>query len=123
MKHKVASLLVAGSLACGTVVGFALASGTAAQGSIVRYKVITKSFSVPANQTSQLQDVKCPRGMVPVGGGAHFGSPSNWTGGSLTVAGVTESDIDSSHHGWEVSVFNQEGFQITMTANAVCAVL
>jgi hypothetical protein len=120
MKHRVTALLVAGSLACGTVAGAALASA-AAQGSVVRYRVITKTFTVGQNQPSKLVDMKCPRGMQPVGGGAHYGQGS-WLGGNPNGQGVTESSVDLSHHGWEISAFNLNGAALAFTGNVVCLV-
>ena len=122
MKHKVAALLVAGSLACGTVAGFALASGAAAQGSTVRYRVITKTFAVNPG-FSKVVDVKCPSGLVPVGGGAHVGNGS-FIAGWPTEAGVLASDIDLSHRGWGAGVFvTGTTGPTSFTANVVCAAL
>ncbi len=121
MKHKVAALLVAGSLACGTVAGFALASGAAAQGSAVGYRVITKTFIVSSGAT-KVVDVKCPSGLVPVGGGAHVGV-GGFVAPQPAAAGVNGSDIDMSHHGWASGLFVGSEGRTSFTASVVCAAL
>lgn len=102
-----------------TLVGFS-AGGLGAGGSVVHYKVVEKAFVVNAN-TTKVVTVNCPAGMVPVGGGAHYGS-NGYPGGGATYAYVAESDISLSHRGWTSTlvVTGSQG-NSSFTASVTCA--
>lgn len=122
MKLKNMALLAAGSVALGTVAGIAgvAFTGSSALGTVVHYKVVERTFTVGSGH-ERVIDIKCPRGYLPVGGGAHFGS-GGWPGATSGFNGVLESDLDLSHKGWASTVYvSPSSGNSSYTADAVCA--
>jgi hypothetical protein len=86
----------------------------------VSYKVVTKDVVVPTAQIERI-NVTCPAGMVPTGGGGHFGVGS-WPRSSTATAYVSESSIDPAGNGWETTVVVEDGQGASsFTVSAVCA--
>jgi|HubBroStandDraft_1064217.scaffolds.fasta_scaffold28626_4 hypothetical protein len=114
------ALLVAGSVAVGTMIGVTIAGATAASGAVEHYKVIERNFVVKSGHT-RVYDVKCPAGYLPVGGGGHYGA-GEFPGASFSFTGILESDIDLSHKGWAVTAYvSPSDSQSSFTADAICA--
>jgi hypothetical protein len=108
-------------LGVATLVGFAAGGlSLGAGGATPHYRVVEKTFSVPPNST-KIANVLCPKGMFPVGGGAHYGSNS-MPGGNATYAYVAESDINLSHRGWSSTlVVTGTQSSSSFTADVTCA--
>ena len=115
-RYKIGALL-----GVATLVGFAAGGLSLGAGGATRhYLVVEKTFSVPSN-TTKIANVLCPKGMFPVGGGAHYGS-NGMPGGNATFAYVAESDIDLSHRGWASTlVVTGSQSSSSFTADVTCA--
>ena len=108
-------------LGVATLVGFAAGGlSLGAGGATPHYLVVEKTYIVPSNST-RIANVICPKGMVPVGGGAHFGV-NGFPGGNATFAYVAESDINLSHRGWASTlVVTGSQSSTSFTADVTCA--
>ncbi len=108
-------------LGVATLVGFAAGGlSLGAGGATPHYLVVEKTYSVASNAT-RIANVNCPKGMVPVGGGAHYGSNS-FSGGNATYAYVAESDINLAHRGWASTlVVTGAQSRSSFTADVTCA--
>jgi hypothetical protein len=123
MKHKALAALATGAIAFTGTAGAAIAMASSAQGAtavVPHYKVVEKTFIVATNSV-RLFTVTCPRGMQPLGGGAHYGSnsfPNPVIPGSV---GIQESDISLNRRGWTVAAYVAPSFGAsTFTAHVVC---
>jgi hypothetical protein len=120
MKRRALAAVAAAAVMSGVVAGTAMTAASAAQGAVVRYRVITKTFVVQPG-TERNFTVNCLTGLVPTGGGGHAGNGS-FFGGPL--AGIFASDISPTHRGWTVSADVAGGVGPTsFTADVVCAAL
>ncbi|HUD37215.1 MAG TPA: hypothetical protein VMR14_09990 [Streptosporangiaceae bacterium] len=120
MKLRGIALLVAGSVAVGTMIGVTLAGATAAGGAVEHTKVIQRTFVVRQGH-QRVFDITCPSGYVPVGGGGHVGD-NEWLGSNPAYTGISESDVDLAHTGWAVTAFvTSLQSRTSFTADAVCA--
>jgi hypothetical protein len=120
MKLRGISLLVAGSVAVGTMIGITLAGASAAGGAVEHTKVIQRTFVVRQGHV-RVFDITCPSGYVPVGGGGHEGA-GVWLGSNPAYTGISESDVDLTHTGWAVTAFvTNAQSRTSFTADAVCA--
>jgi hypothetical protein len=92
-------LLIVGLLAMlgGLLVSSLVVSPAGAGGG---YEVVTKVVSVPMG-TQKIASVKCPIGMKPTGGGAHYGSGA-FAGANSDYAYVADSDV--SGKGWKATL-------------------
>lgn len=63
-------------------------------------KVVTKEVLVAAG-AQKIASVKCPAGMKPSGGGAHYGS-GGFAGANADFAYVADSDV--SGRGWKATL-------------------
>ena len=95
---------------------------SAAPSAAVHYKVVQKHFTVGSGQ-QKLETVTCPRGLKPVGGGGHFGSPG-FIVANPAIVGIDESAISNNLRGWTVSAYvaSSQGTS-SFTADVVCATL
>src|SRR5215472_15321150 len=95
IRRSALTALAGASLACGAIGGVTMALASTAQSAAVRYKVVQKTFSVSPGR-AKVVDVKCPVGMKPAGGGAHYGI-NGWPGsGNGSLIGISESGLDVS---------------------------
>lgn len=118
---KPAVLLAAAALT-GSTVGVLMAAvgASSASGTIPHYKVVEKTFIVATGHQKTI-DIKCPAGMSPVGGGAHYGS-HGFPGGNASAQYIAESDLDVSHRGWAITaVVTSPVGNSAFTADAICA--
>ena len=94
--------------------------GTQGPAGLIGYQVVTTTVTVPGAPSSVLQDVACPTGMVPVGGGAHYGNTFQGLA-DAQYAYVSESDIDDAHTGWASTLVTAGQQSATeFTATAIC---
>jgi hypothetical protein len=114
------------SLAMGLVLGASsvgvvtLAVGpSAAGGTAPTYKVSEVYVHVGLGK-SVTENLKCPVGMIPVGGGAHFGSGSFTNISPSSGYSVLQSDINLAHNGWETTVDNVASGPSSFTIDAIC---
>jgi hypothetical protein len=94
-------------------------AGAPGPAGVANREVVSRRFDVPTD-TRQLADVPCPAGMVPIGGGAHYGNtfPGN---ADARFAYVSESDIDETGTGWASTLVVVSPQPITeFTATAIC---
>ena len=109
----------------GTSFGFVtLALGAQeATGTAVHYKIIERVFAVASGHHVTL-DLKCPAGMVPTGGGAHYGAGAFQGYANALYSYISESDLDFSHKGWaSTAVVTNKAGTTSFTADVVCAIL
>jgi hypothetical protein len=119
MKVKALATFMSGALTCGVATAALLGASSAAQGAGVRYHVVTKTF-VAQPYTPRTFTVKCPSGMVALGGGGHYGTGAEF--GGEAANGVFGSDISSNHRGWTLSVDVADGSgPSSYSADVVCA--
>ena len=120
MKRRAMALFAAGTAVCGLVVGTTVSVASAAPAAVVHYKVVEKKFTVLSGATKTVT-VKCPTGMRPVGGGAHYGQNSV-PGANPAFVGISESDISLNRRGWTITAYttSSQG-PSAFTADVVCA--
>jgi hypothetical protein len=112
-------VIAAGVLGGATLAGGLLMVGGTAVGSTVAYRMIQKDVTLAGGQTRNV-DIPCPKGLNPVGGGAHYGT-GEWGDVNPPYSQILSSDVDLSGRGWEVAIaLGAAESRTSFTVNAIC---
>jgi hypothetical protein len=96
-------------------------NGTNGTNGVSGYTTQHHTFVLDPN-TSKMDEILCPTGTRPLGGGGHLGNVFSDKGiGYVTYDYLVESDINDTKDGWAITVVNKFSQPAEFSTDVICA--
>ena len=96
-------------------------NGTSGTNGVSGYVRMHSTFVIAAN-SSHTEELLCPTGTRPLGGGGHAGNVFDDKGlANISHAYIAESDVNDGGNGWAVTAVNTFSDQAEFSIDVICA--